>query len=318
MNTAIIILNFNNYNDTINCIESVEKFNSASIRYYVVDNGSSNNSVEILDSYFKMKADNSYLRVKDTGNADNYNFKKYNFIVSDVNDGYANGNNKGLLFATKDETIENILILNNDILFIEDIIPFLIEKLDTIKDVGIVSPLLLKKDGETIDYNCARTNISNWHLITNYLFLDHDFCGYRTRTNNQRYILKKNPELQAAEKVEIELPSGSCMMIKKEVFKAINFFDKNTFLFYEENILFKKLELINKKSLVIPRLRCIHLGGASRASSPSTFIIRSEANSAKYYVDNYSTFNTFQKIIFHIVIKFFLTVLKIKDKLKKK
>ena len=38
--TALIILNFNNYKDTINCIESVEKYNSAPIKIIVVDNAS--------------------------------------------------------------------------------------------------------------------------------------------------------------------------------------------------------------------------------------------------------------------------------------
>lgn len=38
--TAIIILNYNNYEDTINCIESIEKYNTADIKYVIVDNNS--------------------------------------------------------------------------------------------------------------------------------------------------------------------------------------------------------------------------------------------------------------------------------------
>ena len=38
--TALIILNFNNYKDTINCIESVEKYNTAPIKLIIVDNAS--------------------------------------------------------------------------------------------------------------------------------------------------------------------------------------------------------------------------------------------------------------------------------------
>ena len=316
MVTAVIILNYNNYNDTINCIESVERINTARLKYFVVDNGSTNDSVKKLDTYFKKKVECSYFYANDTECIDSCKFKKFNFIVSDVNDGYANGNNKGLVFASEDKTVDYLLILNNDILFIDDIIPVLIEKLNAINSVGVVSPLLLKKDRKTIDYNCARTNISNWQLITNYLFLDHDILGYRTKSNNQRYILKNNPKLHTADEIEIELPSGSCMMLKKEVFKDLGFFDKNTFLFYEENILFKKLEKIHKKSFVIPQLRCVHLGGASRSSSPSTFIMKSEANSAKYYMDHYSGANLLQKKLFHVVIRIFVTALNIKDKIK--
>ena len=39
MSTGIVILNFNNAAATIDCIRSIEKFNTAPVKYYVVDNG---------------------------------------------------------------------------------------------------------------------------------------------------------------------------------------------------------------------------------------------------------------------------------------
>lgn len=52
---GIVILNYNNYNDTINCINSIEKYNTASIKYIIVDNGSTNpNSVKELDYFCKI------------------------------------------------------------------------------------------------------------------------------------------------------------------------------------------------------------------------------------------------------------------------
>ena len=38
MKTAIVILNYNNYEDTINCIKSVETYNSADIKYLNIAN----------------------------------------------------------------------------------------------------------------------------------------------------------------------------------------------------------------------------------------------------------------------------------------
>lgn len=43
--------------------------------------------------------------------------KKVSFLISGTNDGYAQGNNKGLALAYADSEIDEILILNNDILF---------------------------------------------------------------------------------------------------------------------------------------------------------------------------------------------------------
>ena len=42
--------------------------------------------------------------------------------------------------------------------------------------------------------------------------------------------------------MDIELPSGSCMMFNAEALRIIGGFDPNTFLYYEEDILYKKLK----------------------------------------------------------------------------
>ena len=36
--TGVIILNYNNYEDTINCIESVDTYNSSKIKFVIFDN----------------------------------------------------------------------------------------------------------------------------------------------------------------------------------------------------------------------------------------------------------------------------------------
>ena len=169
MKTAVIILNYNNYEDTINCIESVELYNTASIKYIVIDNGSTRcNTVESLDRYFRSKFGSQYVMV-----GDNCNLRKLpyiTFFASKNNDGYARGNNKGLNLAYADDEIDRILILNNDILFVEDIIPELIALSKQLPDCGIVSPILYKKGLLDIDYNCARKNISPSDLIKDNLF----------------------------------------------------------------------------------------------------------------------------------------------------
>ena len=66
-------------------------------------------------------------------------------LLSSENDGYARGNNKGLKLAETDPEVTDVLILNNDILFVQDIIPSLLDYYYKLPDAGIVSPLLCKK-----------------------------------------------------------------------------------------------------------------------------------------------------------------------------
>ena len=238
---SLLILNFNNVKETINCIESIEKFNTALIKYIVVDNGSSiPGVVEDLHSYFENKFSGKYSIYDYEMDEKPLKLPYLSFVVSKTNDGYACGNNKGLEYAYRDNEVDKVLIINNDVLFIEDIIPQLACAVDDIDDCAVISPLLLKKDGISIDYNCARLSHSVWQVLMPYFFMYKDFAGVLTRRKRQLQMLRKNPKLIAEPKVPIELPSGSCMMIDKKLMKQVGGFDPHTFLYYEENILYKK------------------------------------------------------------------------------
>lgn len=48
---AIIILNYNNAKDTINSIESVEKYNTFPSKFIIIDNASTNGSADQIKKY---------------------------------------------------------------------------------------------------------------------------------------------------------------------------------------------------------------------------------------------------------------------------
>jgi GT2 family glycosyltransferase len=54
LKTCIIILNYNNVEDTIKCIDSIERINTAAIKYIVVDNNTpQKQKIEILSEYLE-------------------------------------------------------------------------------------------------------------------------------------------------------------------------------------------------------------------------------------------------------------------------
>lgn len=53
MYTAVLILNYNNAKDTINCIRSVQQYNTAAIRYVVVENGSNAETISAVSNFLK-------------------------------------------------------------------------------------------------------------------------------------------------------------------------------------------------------------------------------------------------------------------------
>jgi GT2 family glycosyltransferase len=92
-NIAIIVLNWNGKQDTLECLESIRKIDYQNFDVIVVDNGSCDDSVQSIRN----------------------KFPEVNVLETGKNLGYAGGNNYGLRYAIKSGA-DYILLLNNDII----------------------------------------------------------------------------------------------------------------------------------------------------------------------------------------------------------
>ncbi len=88
---SIIVLNWNGKKDTQECLNSLSSINYPNFDVILVDNGSSDGSVE----FFKN------------------NFPKIKLIANMRNLGFAEGNNVGVKFAVKNGA-NYVFLLNND------------------------------------------------------------------------------------------------------------------------------------------------------------------------------------------------------------
>lgn len=305
MTTGIVILNYNNATDTINCVESVIKYNTAKIKIVIVDNGSPNHqAIDDISKYVSDKFVDSSLIVQEGELCESKNLPFVTYLISKDNPGYAEGNNKGLRLLYEDAEVDKVMILNNDILFIEDFIPRLADFLDKKPDAGIVCPLLLKKDQTSIDYNCARTNVNVQELTR--VFWSYAL-GLIYNNDRKHKILLNNPHAIENECLEIELPSGSCMLTNKDYFKSIGGFDPNTFLYYEENILFEKIRKTGRKNYICPKLKCVHLGASTTNKQVKSYpFLAKSYESVRYYVNNYTNASWYAKKLFLLSLNTFL------------
>lgn len=299
MSTGVIILNYNNAQDTKNCILSFEQFNTAPVKYIVVDNGSSHpDTVPELDRFFSDTFGKRYARLTDDA-VDAGVLPPVTFLVSAKNDGYARGNNKGLRLAFGDETIDSILIVNNDVLFIEDIVPTLIDQTRQLPDAGMVSPILYKRDGKRIDYNCARYQADNWSIILPLYWHNHKRDRIRGFRDAEKVLLA-HPEYLQAPSFPIDLPSGSCMFARKDVLQKVEGFDNGTFLYFEESILAAKLSRLGYANYCIPNIHAIHLGASTTSKSNDLFLQKCMLKSANHYLVRYGRMTPVQWIVWQV------------------
>ena len=94
-----VVLNYINYTETINCVESLLKQIGVEMEIVIVDNGSGNESVSVLHDRFKERSN-------------------CHIIESKENQGYAKGNNLGIKFL-KEQGIKYVWVVNSDIVFTE-------------------------------------------------------------------------------------------------------------------------------------------------------------------------------------------------------
>lgn len=279
---GIVILNYNNIENTINCIKSIyQHVTNCDFALCVIDNNSTPQVIEAIREELIPHSGYTELTARDP-----YPEKLplLTYLLNDKNEGYARGNNLGLNFLKNYTEIEYYLILNNDILLTMDILTPLKQYMNQNTNIGVVSPLLYDKNGN-IDYECARYEKKKRDFILRvFRFL---------KLKDKNKILKNHPNYLNLKEISIELPSGSCMMFRRDIFEKIGFFDTNTFLYYEEDILWKRLKRIGSRSILLPQISCIHLGACSTSKSSSNIISKAYCDSMLYYLRKYSGFSSF-------------------------
>lgn len=281
---AIVILNYKRFEDTINCIESFyNSTENSNCMFIVVDNASGNDSLKKIFKHFQS------LEIQFWNN-DNFNSDNPDILLvqNSVNKGYAAGNNTGLKIGYE-LGFKYLMVLNNDILFIEDCLDKLKTVLDDNLDVLGVGPLLLKGDNKSIDHNCAKRRPSYLDILRVSYF--GRWLKSRKWADNY-YYLKGNPNLDKA--IEVDIISGSCMFFNTKKIKDIDFFDEGTFLYFEEAILHEKARMKGYKLMIEPNAKVIHLGAQTTKNETfSTFTLKCEYDSLKLYLINYRNLTKF-------------------------
>lgn len=290
MSTALVILNYNNWEDTIHCMESVEKYNTAPVKYIIVDNGSTRKDCVLSLCGWMYDFFGENCQFVTAGQTPPPKLPRATLITSKANEGYARGNNIGIQYVKQSAEIVNVMILNNDVLFVEDIIPSLAYSLVSLPDCAIVSPILYKKGMQEVDYNCARLHKNEWKLILSNFDM---FSGLL----RDYHILRKEIGNELSEPIEIELPSGSCMLMSKDTVTRLHIFDPNTFLYFEEDIIYKKIQRLGLKNYLLPNMKCVHLGASSTKKVKETFLMKTAFYSQKYYLESYCCLTLLQKYV---------------------
>ena len=226
---SIIILNWNGWNDTIECLESLYQITYPNYGVIVVDNGSEDESIAKIKDYaegkikveskfFEYSCENKPIKIieytreeaeagggKEGEIPDLASNRKLIIIKNEKNYGFAEGNNIGMRYALSSRT-DYILILNNDIVVAPDFLTELHKAMDENVQAGIAGPTCYYYDKpNTIWY--VGTMINWWTRRIRLI-------GYGKQDTGQYQRV-----------TEVDSVSGCAMLVRRRVLEKISLFD---------------------------------------------------------------------------------------------
>ncbi len=221
---AMVIINYNDAPTTIRLLKNIKHYHCLS-RILVVDNHSTDDSYQVIKKLEK---------------------GKIKVIQTKENKGFAAGLNEGAKILKKEFQHCDIIFSNADIMIYSDENLKLLQKTLQKKDIALVGPVV-----------CEHNHLNRgWRLPTpkQEVLSNLPVIGTRLQNKFQRY-----QEEHYQEDVSIvEAVSGCFFLISLETLEAVHYFDENTFLYYEENIMAKKLKDFGKKVAVCNEVTVIH------------------------------------------------------------
>ena len=193
--TAVIILNWNGLNDTIECLESLRKITYPDYQVLVVDNGSTGDDVKVLRERF-----GDYIHI----------------IENDRNYGFAEGNNIGMRYALANFNPGYLLLLNNDITVAPNLLTELVGAAEDNTEVGLVGPLVYDYYRPDVIIRTGHGQRISWWRGT-------------TPGVMSRILKDKTVGIFEADCIE-----GSCMLVPRRVLEEVGMLDQEYFAYWEE------------------------------------------------------------------------------------
>lgn len=194
-NICIILVNYNGYDDTVECIKSIENSDYDNYKIILVDNGSKDKNKILNDNYINNVAD---------------------VIISEENLGFSGGNNLGIKYAQEKYDPEYYLLLNNDTVITKDTISNLKKGFDFDSKAGIIT-------GKIYYFSEPKT-----------IWAAGGKFNFNTGIADQPELGKIDDGVQYENTCEVSFATGCTMLISKQVINTVGYLEESYFLYAED------------------------------------------------------------------------------------
>ena len=263
----VIILNWNNPSDTLECLNSVLSLEYFPYRVLVVDNGSTDDSIELFHAwalnlqrtwacYGQDGVDESDLWLDDR--------PVLLLLEAGENLGYAGGNNRGLEVAL-DLGADYAFILNNDTTVSPDSLTWLVQAAESDPGVAMVGGKILFHDDSLRIYAAG----------VEYAWGKGTVCVGRGALDEGQYDV---PRL-------CDSLNGSALLVKCRTLREVGSFDESYFLVLEETDLCYRMRAKDYRLVYEPKAKIFHKGGGTADRQSPTMLYYTRRNALRFVYD---------------------------------
>lgn len=274
---SIVIVSYNVSAYLEKCLNSIfRNEKDLSFEIFIVDNNSSDNTIDMLNNKF---ADQKNLYI----------------IANKDNLGFARANNQVLSKVSGDM----ILFLNPDTELKEiNSLKKLFQYMTIHQNVGICGPRIIFGNGD-LQFSCGEKPTLKTTLLEVFLLpkiFPGLFKGYRLANWNH------------LETRTVDWVSGACLMIRNDVLKTIGGFDDKMIMYAEDVDLCLRTEQLGYEVKYYPDVSIIHYEGQSSRKTRKTAVIAGY-KSKLHFFEKYYGLNAARKLKFAFIVSSFFKIL---------
>ncbi len=228
MELSIVIINYNTFQLTCNCIASLqEKLLNVEYEIILVDNASAECNADL----FKEK------------------FPLINLIKSKSNTGFTGGNNLGVEAAKG----EYLLLLNSDTELINNAPKICLDYIKAHKEVGMVSCQLQYPDGR-IQHTCRRFRTISWELLEVLPF-------YKLLPKHKREMLMLHHYFDHQSFADVDWVWGAYMLFPRSIIQQLpkKKLSDDFFMYCEDTLWCWDFKQLGYKIHFLPQAKVMHV-----------------------------------------------------------
>jgi len=239
----IVVVNWNGWRQTLECLESLFRQNYISWRVIVCDNASTDDSWEKIkvwaDGHLEVKSVEDfplmdfivpgvpkpipYLEYNreesESGGKPDEQDEPLVLIQTGENLGFSGGNNVALRYIQSKADYNYVWILNNDTIVRPDALTILVDKLNSDPTYGICGATVVYQH----DLNCIQARGGNSHIA---------WLGQTRHVGFLESLETKVSEKKIEKKIDCVL--GACMLVTKVFIRDVGLLSEIYFLYFEE------------------------------------------------------------------------------------